>query len=86
MITGSLAAGLTMGLVSLDDNDLHRITLMLEEDCEGAEAEVRVMRGVSSGRQIAQRGSDAGASDGVMNPASPLKMVAIESIGRNAQR
>jgi metal transporter CNNM len=40
----ALAAGLTMGLVSLADDDLHEIRLMEEEDCDGDEAKKQLRK------------------------------------------
>jgi CBS domain containing-hemolysin-like protein len=44
-VTGAaMAAGLTMGLVSLADDDLEQIRLMEEEDCDGVEAKQQLRK------------------------------------------
>jgi metal transporter CNNM len=44
-VTGAaMAAGLTMGLVSLADDDLEQIRLMEEEDCDGLEAKQQLRK------------------------------------------
>ena len=40
----AMAAGLTMGLVSLADEDLHQLRLMEEADCDGAEAKLQLRK------------------------------------------
>ena len=44
VIGAALAAGLTMGLVSLADSDLETLILMEEADCEGAEAKSQLRK------------------------------------------
>jgi metal transporter CNNM len=44
VVGAALAAGLTMGLVSLADSDLETLILMEEDDCDGAEAKSQLRR------------------------------------------